>query len=99
MADFLKHDCKNFVENAVNEKFNINGTELTYSINRFPFIIKSFSKRILSDVVNNLENYNKYLIDSDFIIIDKNIEIIYPLPIDTNAFIYRVDAKEKNKKI
>ena len=51
------------------------------------------------DVVNDLENYNKYLIDSDFIIIDKNIEIIYPLPIDTNAFIYRVDAKEKNKNL
>ena len=75
------------------------GTELIYSINRFPFIIKSFPREYSVDVVNDLENYNKYLIDSDFIIIDKNIEIIYPLPIDTNAFIYRVDAKEKNKNL
>ena len=47
------------------------------------------------DVVNNLENYNKYLIDSDFIIIDKNIEIIYPLPIDTNALFTGLMPKKK----
>ena len=90
---------KNLVEDEVNEKFIINGTELTYSINRFPFKINSFPREYSVDVVNNLENYNKCLIDSDFIIIDKNIEIIYPLPIAINAFIYRVDAKEKNKTL
>ena len=90
---------KNLVENEVNEKFIINGTELTYSINRFPFKINSFPREYSVDVVNNLENYNKCLIDSDFIIIDKNIEIIFPLPIAINAFIYRVDAKEKNKTL
>lgn len=77
--------------------FTIDSVEITSSYAEFPFTVQSFPYPYDVAVITNVQEYFDLVSNADFIIIDKNIFRIYPLPQNFNGNIFVVDAKEENK--
>ncbi len=68
-------------------------------MNRFPFSVNSFPRNYIVSTINNIEDYSALVVKSDFIIIDKNIERLYPLALDIQAYVFRISALENEKNL
>ena len=88
-----------YINDSQVETFNINDSILQYSVKNFPFTVNSFPREYRVSTIKNIEEYRKLLIQSDFIIIDKNIELLYPLPVNIKAYIFRITATECEKNL
>ena len=95
----LNLEQKKYKDENVVEQFNINGSVLEYSKNTFPFKVNSFPREYVVSTIDNLEDYIELVSQSDFIIIDKNIESLYQLPLDIKAYIFRITATESEKNL
>ncbi len=81
------------------ENYSINGSSLNYEVEDFPFKINSFPKKYNVSCIKNIDQYISLLRTADFIIIDKKVKELYPIPSDLKSIIFTVEAKEENKNL
>ena len=81
------------------ENYSINGSSLNYEVEDFPFQVNSFPKKYNVSCIKNIDQYISLLRTADFIIIDKKVKELYPIPSDLKSIIFTVEAKEENKNL
>ena len=81
------------------ENYSINGSSLNYEVKDFPFQVNSFPKKYNVSCIKNIDQYISLLRTADFIIIDKKVKELYPIPSDLKSIIFTIEAKEENKTL
>ena len=89
----------NLIFKEFEESFTINDSELKFAVENFPFIVNSFPRKYYVRSIKSFDQYQEILNKSDFIIIDKKVESIYPIKNKKNKFIFAFEAKEDNKNM
>ena len=83
----------------IDSKFEINGTKIDFTLHEFPFQIKSFPRPYLVNLVTSISQLNNYLIDVDYLIIDKNILDLYEINFSRKSNLFVINALELNKNL
>ncbi len=81
------------------KNFVINGTEISFNTNKFPFKVKSFPNAYDVDLIPNLDGYLSILKNSDFIIVDKNVNLFYSTDLNILNKSFIIEAVESNKNM
>ena len=89
----------NLIFKEFEESFTINDNQLRFKVENFPFIVNSFPREYYVRSIKSFDQYQEILKKSDFIIIDKKVESIYPIKNKENKFIFAFEAKEDNKNM
>ena len=69
----------NLIFKEFEESFTINDNQLRFKVENFPFIVNSFPREYYVRSIKSFDQYQEILNKSDFIIIDKKVESIYPI--------------------
>jgi 3-dehydroquinate synthase len=81
----------------MSSNFSINNTILSYEVLDFPFTVKSFPNPYQVSTINSTKDYQRFLADADFVIIDVNVGLHYEPHTPYQCVIFRVRATEENK--